>query len=76
MCISTSMATWIKIHDFSSNRGPSFTCIYGWDPRFRCIIVFKGVMDRPNWKMRVLFSGFTAERVGARHDDSLHKRSS
>ena len=61
------------------------TCIYGWDPRFRSVIIFRSVMGmgggmgkgmgRPNWNMRALFSDSTAERVGARHD-CLHQWSS
>ena len=49
-----------ELSSFVRFQAIELTCIYGWNPRF----------------LSVLFGGLTAERVGARHDDSLQKWSS
>lgn len=53
-----------------------YTCIYGWDPRLRSVFIFQSVRERGDWKTGALLGDFTAERVGARHNDCLHKWSS
>lgn len=76
MCISNSMTEYMNKDRSISSRGASFTCIYGWDPRFRSVFVLTRVMDRPKWSIGALLGKFTAERVGARHNDPLAKWSS
>ena len=62
------------------------TCIYRWNPRFRSVTMFTLIFPFPSpsimrrrdcsWKIGALFRDVTAERVGARHNDSLDKWSS
>lgn len=73
MCISDCMVECMNMDCFSSSRGAMFTCIYRWDPRFWSIFVLESGMDRRIWKRGGLLGGSTAERVGARHNDSLEK---
>ena len=73
MCISGYMTEHMNMGCFASSRGIGFTCIYRWDPRFWSIFNLKSGMDRRIWNRGGLLGGSTAERVGARHNDSLDK---
>ncbi len=63
---------------FSSIREAVCTCVDWWDASFQSVSNFRSVMDRPDGSRNRggLLGGFTAERVGARHNDSLDKWSS